>query len=74
MPDSVHGNPGCSYWFAHIIHHFRFCHNLQAAIIFRAIKKPPAWNRGLQLVKKGFDKLVDEEASSPATATLTSLR
>ena len=28
----------------------------------------------LQLVKKGFDKLVDGEASSPATATLTSLR
>ena len=27
-----------------------------------------------QLVKKGFDKLVDGEASSPATATLTSLR
>ena len=27
-----------------------------------------------QLVKKGFDKLVDREASSPATATLTSLR
>ena len=25
-----------------------------------------------QLVKKGFDKLVDGEASSPATATLTS--
>ena len=30
--------------------------------------------RGGQLVKKGFDKLVDGEASSPATATLTSLR
>ena len=30
--------------------------------------------RGAQLVKKGFDKLVDGEASSPATATLTSLR
>ena len=28
----------------------------------------------LQLVKKGFDKLVDGEASSPVTATLTSLR
>ena len=28
----------------------------------------------IQLVKKGFDKLVDGEASSPATATLTSLR
>ena len=28
--------------------------------------------RGAQLVKKGFDKLVDGEASSPATATLTS--
>ena len=27
-----------------------------------------------QLVKKGFDKLVDGEARSPATATLTSLR
>ena len=27
---------------------------------------------GNQLVKKGFDKLVDGEASSPATATLTS--
>ena len=26
----------------------------------------------IQLVKKGFDKLVDGEASSPATATLTS--
>ena len=28
--------------------------------------------RGGQLVKKGFDKLVDGEASSPATATLSS--
>ena len=27
-----------------------------------------------QLVKKGFDKLVDGEASSPATATLSSFR
>ena len=27
----------------------------------------------IQLVKKGFDKLVDGEASSPATATLTTV-
>ena len=30
--------------------------------------------KSLQLVKKGFDKLVDGEASSPATTTLSSLR
>ena len=32
----------------------------------------PPLKRGGQLVKKGFDKLVDGEASSPATTTLTS--
>ena len=37
-------------------------------------REGPFSERPPQLVKKGFDKLVDGEASSPATATLTSLR
>ena len=40
----------------------------------RCRQKIPGESPGIQLVKKGFDKLVDGEASSPATATLTSLR
>ena len=38
------------------------------------LQRSDSQGESLQLVKKGFDKLVDGEASSPATATLTSLR
>ena len=40
----------------------------------KLLQKEEARRVSSQLVKKGFDKLVDGEASSPATATLTSLR
>ena len=39
---------------------------------FSGNQKAPGVEPGAQLVKKGFDKLVDGEASSPATATLSS--